>query len=104
MPSTPYHRILIALLMMFIIHPISSTADPVIAKEYVNGRTVLPDEICKIRYRNNWTEQERWVWREICEGREADLDQRDGLQNQPNNPDSWSHSRILTPAFLESIL
>jgi hypothetical protein len=55
-------------------------------------------------HRNNWNEQERWVWKEVCEGREANLNQREGHQLQPNNPDNWSRSRILRPTFLEAIL
>ncbi len=104
MPSTPCRRKFNTLFMAFMFYAISSAAFPVIAEEYVVGRPVLPGEQCKIAHRNNWTEQERWVWKEVCEGREADLNQREGLQHQPNNSDSWSRSRILRPTFLESIL
>src|ERR1051325_4636691 len=98
MSSMPCHRILNALFMAFMFH--TSVAYPVIAEEYVKGRPVLPDEKCKVTHRNNWNEQERWVWKEVCEGREANLNQREGHQLQPNNPDSWSRSRILRPTFL----
>ena len=104
MPSTPCRRIINALLVTFMFHAISSVAYPVIAEDYVKGRPILPGEKCKIAHRNNWTEQEKWVWKEVCEGREADLRQREGYLPQPNNPDSWSRSQILRPAFLESIL
>ncbi len=104
MPSTPCHRIVSALLVTFIFHAISSVAFPVGAEEFVKVRPVLPGKQCKIAHQNNWTEQERWVWKEVCEGREADLIERKGYRLESDNPDRWPQERILRPAFLESIL
>jgi hypothetical protein len=41
---------------------------------------------------SNWTEQERWVWQEICEGHEANLQQYSGPQHD------------LSQRFIETIL
>lgn len=104
MPNMLCHRIVSALLVAFIFHAISGVAFQVGAEEFVKGRPVLPGENCKTAHQNNWTEQERWVWKEVCEGREADLIQREGYRLEPNNTDRWHQERILRPAFLESIL
>lgn len=104
MPSTPYHRILNSLLVAFMFHAISSVAFPVGAEEFAKVRPVLPGNQCKTTHQNDWTEQERWVWKEVCEGREADLNQRKGYTLEPDNPDRWPQERVLRPAFLESIL
>lgn len=61
-------RIVSALLMTIIIHAISSVMFPVGAEEFVKARPVLPGKQCKTAHQNNWTEQERWVWKEVCEG------------------------------------
>ena len=104
MPSMPCHRIVSAVLVTFIFYAISSVAFPVGAEEFVKVRPVLPGEQCKTAHQNNWTEQERWVWKEVCEGREADLIQREGYRIEPDNTDRWPQERILRSAFLESIL
>lgn len=77
---------------------------PVTAAEHAKDRPVLPGEKCKTSHGTNWTEQERWVWTQVCEGREADLNQREGATHDPNKSEGWTRIRILRPEFLESIL
>jgi uncharacterized protein YjbI with pentapeptide repeats len=77
---------------------------PGTAAEHAKDRPVLPGEKCKTLHGTSWTEQERWVWTQVCEGREADLNQREGAMHDPNKSEGWTRVRILRPEFLESIL
>lgn len=103
-PSILCRRIISALLLTFIFHAITGLAFQVNADEYAKGRPVLPGEKCKTAHRNNWTEQEKWTWTQVCEGREADLNQREGAAHDPNKSERWTRTRILRSEFLESIL
>jgi hypothetical protein len=47
-----------------------------------------------------WTDQERWVWQQICEGRVADLQSKYGDTVAGGSRDQ----RVLTPLFLNTIL
>lgn len=57
-----------------------------------------------------WSEQEQWVWQEVCLGRAADLGNKYDaeldatLRRDPERGDLWSERRVLTPEFLETIL
>lgn len=104
MPSMLCRRLTSALLLIFIFHVITGLAFQVNADEYVKSRPVLPDERCKTAHRNNWTEQESWAWKEVCEGREADFNKLEGGTLNPNDSEKWTRIRILRSEFLESIL
>lgn len=66
-----------------------------------------PEEsACIADTREDWTRQERWVWRQICLGRPAELNEATGFGSGSNKagPSSWSPQRQLRSTFLESIL
>lgn len=65
-----------------------------------------PGMPCNIAPLANWTTQERWVWREICEGRMANLNEyvSNGLWFDPTQPDSYPQNKVLTPNFIKTIL
>src|SRR6266568_3646235 len=48
----------------------------------------------------NWTEQEHWSWKQLCEGREADLRKYGGTDGSAVASD-WPDKRDLTQRFLE---
>ena len=86
----------------------------------------LPDEPCRIKpwKELEWTEPEKWAWKEICEGRTANFNglrraKKLNPQNQkpevldPRNPLKWSYDfdyewpselRALRSRFLRTIL
>ena len=54
-----------------------------------------------------WSEPEKWVWQEICAGRIADFNAREGRQDMPLKPTTsqgWSEERKLRSDFLKQIL
>jgi uncharacterized protein YjbI with pentapeptide repeats len=65
-----------------------------------------PKEHSKAEPHCSWTEQEKWVWSRISEGEVADFNSAEdyGGKFDPKKPEEWPESRILTPAFLETIL
>lgn len=68
--------------------------------------TALPEEPCQIEPRLSWTEQEKWAWKQICEGRIADFNkgQDYGGKLDPKTSEDWPKTRVLRPLFLETIL
>ena len=102
MPSMLCWRIVCTFFLIFCAIP--GVSFPLAAAEYVKDRPVLPGEKCKTAHGTSWTEQERWVWTQVCEGREADLNQREGAAHDPNKSERWTRIRILRSEFLESIL
>ena len=65
-----------------------------------------PKEHSKVEPHSSWTEQEKWVWSRVSEGEIADFNKAEdyGGKLDPKKPEEWPESRILTPAFLETIL
>ena len=66
---------------------------------------------CRIHPPEKWTEPEKWAWREICEGRNADLHRRLGhskektYSKKPRYDYKWSEEqRVLSSGFLRTIL
>ncbi len=102
MPRILCWRIVFTLFL--ILCAISGVSFPLTAAEYVKDRPVLPGEKCKTAHGKNWTEQERWVWTQVCEGREADLNQLEGAAHDTSKSEGWTRIRILRPGFLETIL
>ncbi len=71
----------------------------------------LPGEPCEIEPprdsqtgEHKWTPQERWAWKQICEGREADFNQLYGVTLDPKVPEGWNDDRKLSQTFLETVL
>ncbi len=52
-----------------------------------------------------WSAQEKWVWTQICEGRTADLNMRDGgVPLSSSNKMDFPADRVLSERFLKTIL
>ena len=73
--------------------------------------SATPGEECRIgadQLPQNWTDPERWTWKEICAGRDADFSRRLSGTLDPRDPSieqRWSDPRrTLGPAFLKTIL
>ncbi|MGH7381602.1 MAG: hypothetical protein ACREKR_05150 [Candidatus Methylomirabilales bacterium] len=66
----------------------------------------FPGEPCQIQPRPDWTAQEKWAWKHVCEGIIADFNEGEeyGGRLDPKTSDGWPESRVLRPAFLETIL
>jgi len=76
------------------------------AEERAKSKPALPGEQCVIAPQENWTIQEKWVWRQVCEGRIADFNETKdyGGKLDPGKPKEWPKERMLRPAFLETII
>jgi hypothetical protein len=74
--------------------------------ELTKGTPTLPGETCQTVPLDRWTPQEKWVWKQLCEGEIADFNKMGvyGGELDPKKPEDWPDSRILTPVFLETIL
>ncbi|MCY4137961.1 MAG: hypothetical protein OXF56_06820 [Rhodobacteraceae bacterium] len=71
----------------------------------------LPDEACRFRLedvKKGWTETDEWAWKEICEGRTVNFNDRLKEEFNPTDPEhlnKWSDKgRMLHRNFLKTIL
>ena len=69
----------------------------------------LPGEKCRVHPLDEWTEPEKWAWKQICEGRNANFNKRPGNERlDPRNSKhdkKWADGRRkLSPSFLNTIL
>ncbi len=64
----------------------------------------LPGDSCQTQPLEKWTDQEKWVWGEVCAGRIVNLADEFGGAENVADASNWPEKRILTPAFLETIL
>ena len=53
---------------------------------------------------SDWTEQEHWVWKEVCEYRTADLKKKYGGKSSSFDAKDWPEKRNLRQRFLKAIL
>ncbi len=67
------------------------------------GLLYHPSKGCQTPPLPKWSEQEKWVWKQICEGKIADFNQR-YIELDPKKPDGWTKVREINPEFLEGIL
>ena len=66
---------------------------------------LLPAATCpELPGNASWSEQERWVWNEVCAGREANLQQQYGGNETPGQAENWPPQRDLSERFLRTIL
>ncbi len=79
--------------------------------EQEDRRSALPGESYKTPPLPSWTEQEKWVYEQVCKGEIADFNKnlRYGGKSYLKTPDpkdsiDWLGNRILSPQFLETIL
>src|SRR6266850_3091133 len=68
--------------------------------------SALLGEPCQTKPHNSWTSQENWVWKQVCQGKMADFNTLNGYGGEldPKSAKEWRETRILRPAFLETIL
>lgn len=67
----------------------------------------IPGERCQVKEHSSWSEAEAWAWKEICEGRIANFNQRHGNTLNPETEYGWNDSseeRRLSQRFIESLL
>ena len=72
----------------------------------LQGTHALPGEPCQIKARGGWSSQERWVWKQVCDGKSANFNRSKGYGGylDPKKLEGWSEKRVLSPQFLETIL
>ena len=70
----------------------------------VNAAPALTGESCKVKPLIKWSEQEKWTWKQICEGKTADLANHYGGTDNPNQASQWPKNRGLSANFLQTIL
>jgi hypothetical protein len=72
----------------------------------INKGISIPGEPCRVAPLSNWTKQEKWVWKRICERGTADFNtaKEYGGNLKPDKPEDWPLSRQLRADFLETIL
>ena len=82
----------------------ASCRDPADPLEPV--KPTLPGKPCTAFTLAEWTSQERWVWKQVCEGQFADFNKAEGnkIRLDPKKPDGWEEKRVLRQFFLETIL
>ena len=78
----PARCVLALIVSIGIAFPSSSIADgyAVDTTEKPEPEMALPGEPCKISPRSAWTAPERWAWRQICEGEDADFNKSLGSE------------------------
>ncbi|MEC4681431.1 MAG: hypothetical protein VST67_12145, partial [Nitrospirota bacterium] len=64
----------------------------------------LPGQPCQTPPRPEWTDPEKWVWQQVCEGKIADFNTLHKEELDPRDSDGWPQKRLISPAFLETIL
>ena len=68
------------------------------------AQQALPGESCQTAPLPEWTEPERWVWKQLCEGRIADFNTRYLVTLDSKERKGWDEKRELSSVFLETIL
>ena len=76
------------------------------AEVSTRGKPALPGESCKTAPIKSWTPQEKWVWKQVCEGKIANFNRAEGYSGKldPKTSEKWPEKRVLRSAFLETIL
>ena len=69
-----------------------------------HGQIVPPEDFCRVKPHQSWSEVERWVWSRVCIGEIADLGKRDSRGLDPASAKDWDNERQLSLRFLESVL
>ena len=64
----------------------------------------LPSQPCQTPPRQEWTDPEKWVWQQVCEGKIADFNTFHKKELGSRDSNGWSHERLISPEFLETIL
>ena len=59
----------------------------------------LPGEKCRVDPLDEWPEPEKWAWTCICEGKNADFNERLGEKLNPIDPHEWSYDNRWSTAY-----
>lgn len=100
------HLILSSSTMALFLFVIVGTTSLFATEQPIKGKPALPGETCRTKPLGSWTPQEKWVWKQVCEGKTADFNKAEGYGDKldPKKPEEWPKSRVLQPKFLETIL
>jgi hypothetical protein len=87
------------LLLALFLAPLAARADEV-------AQPVPTDGACAVPADEHWTRAEKFVWERVCAGRSANFNAETGYGGDldPKKPEGLPESRVLTSAFLETIL
>src|SRR5438034_9918074 len=81
-------------------------AVPLAGRSEEIAQAIHTDRGCALLADGRWSPQENFVWGRVCTGQVADFNTEDGYGGEldPRKLPALPESRILTPAFLETIL
>jgi hypothetical protein len=98
----PYPPSLLPLLFFIMVNAQLLTA----AEHRERAKPTLPGQPCHTEPLPQWTGQEQWVWKQLCEGKIANFHEGEkyGGTLDPQTCCGWPKNRILRAAFLETIL
>ncbi|MBO1225397.1 MAG: hypothetical protein JYX80_13325, partial [Candidatus Scalindua sediminis] len=101
-----FHKIVVTFFTAFFLLATLGSFSLCAEEELIKGKPTLPGKSCQTEPLPNWTPQEKWVWKQVCEGKIANFNKTEGYGGNldPKKPEEWPESRILTPVFLETIL
>jgi hypothetical protein len=70
------------------------------------AQPVPADRKCSIPADELWKPQEKFIWEQVCVGEEANFNKAAGYEGEldPNTPRGLPDSRVVSSAFLETIL
>ena len=94
-------RLTFILLLLFIFLPNSILLS---ANHSVEKTLNHTDKTYKISPLAKWTEQEKWVWKKLCEGKIANLSKHFNGSSDPKNHKGWKKEQKLSSEFLKTIL
>jgi hypothetical protein len=88
-----------ALLVALLLGPVAARADEA-------AQPVPADGVCAVPADQHWSRAEKFVWQRVCVGGTADFNKESGYGNDldPRKPQGLPESRVLSSAFLETIL
>lgn len=100
------HKMLISFFTAFLLLATSGTFSLCVGEELIKGKPALPGKACQTKPLPDWMSQEKWVWKQVSEGKIADLSKFEGFNTNValGKFGYLSEVRILTPEFLETIL
>ena len=89
---------------MFTVHAEPTDPQP-------NFGMARPGEPCRVGLKDipaTWNDADKWAWKKICEGQDANFNARLGIEFNPGNPEHQEHwsdeRRFLSRDFLKTIL
>ena len=98
------------LLLISIIFSLNNKNSSLFAELLTKTNPALATKSCKAYLQKDWTTQEKLVWMQACEGKEANFNEAKGYGGEldPRKEEDWQkekhENRILRSTFLETIL